>query len=156
MTLTTDIFAAFDKKWAILTAGSGESFNTMTISWGGMGTIWNKPVVTVYVRPSRYTYKFMEESEYFTVSFYPEERRSDLALLGRLSGRDGDKLAKTALTPREVPHGVSFEEAECTIVCRKLYAQDLDRAGMLPEVADGPERDDVHRMYIGEVVEIIR
>ena len=156
MTLTTDIFAAFDKKWALLTAGSGESFNTMTISWGGMGTIWNKPVVTVYVRPSRYTYKFMEESEYFTVSFYPEERRSDLALLGRLSGRDGDKLAKTALTPREVSHGVSFEEAECTIVCRKLYAQDLDRAGMLPEVADGPERDDVHRMYIGEVVEIIR
>ena len=156
MTLTTDIFTAFDKKWALLTAGSGESFNTMTISWGGMGTIWNKPVVTVYVRPSRYTYKFMEESEYFTVSFYPEERRSDLALLGRLSGRDGDKLAKTALTPREVPHGVSFEEAESTIVCRKLYAQDLDRAGMLPEVADGPERDDVHRMYIGEVVEIIR
>ena len=156
MEFTTDIFSAFDKKWALLTAGTMDSFNTMTISWGGMGTIWNKPIVTVYVRPSRYTFGFMEESEYFTVSFYPEEHRKDLAILGRLSGRDGDKLAKTALTPREIPHGMSFEEAECTLVCRKLYSQSLEKAGMLPEIADGPEREDVHRMYIGEVVEIIK
>ncbi|MBQ6756154.1 MAG: flavin reductase [Oscillospiraceae bacterium] len=156
MEFTTDIFSAFDKKWALLTAGTIDKFNTMTISWGGMGTIWNKPAVTVYVRPSRYTFGFMEESEYFTVSFYPEEYRKDLALLGRLSGRDGDKLAKTALKAFEVEHGVSFKGAECTLVCRKLYSQSLEKAGMLPEIAEGSEREDVHRMYIGEVVEIIK
>ena len=46
---TTDIFAQFDKKWALLCAGTKEKHNTMTISWGGMGTLWGKPVVTVYV-----------------------------------------------------------------------------------------------------------
>lgn len=49
-----EIFAQFDKKWALLTAGTKDDFNTMTISWGGIGTIWNKPVATMYVRESRY------------------------------------------------------------------------------------------------------
>lgn len=152
---STEIFSLFDKKWALLTAGTPERYNTMTVSWGGMGTLWNKPAVTVYVRPSRYTYGFMEESEYFTLSFFPEEYRRDLGILGSLSGRDGDKVAKTALTPVEVPHGVSFREAERTLICRKLYCQDMDRAGMLPEIAEGPEKKDVHRVYIGEVVEVL-
>ena len=47
MEFKTDIFTLFDKKWALVTAGGQDSFNTMTISWGGMGTIWNKPVATV-------------------------------------------------------------------------------------------------------------
>ena len=57
----TDIFAQFDKKWAQLCAGNKERHNTMTISWGGMGTLWGKPVVTVYVKLCRYTYGFMNE-----------------------------------------------------------------------------------------------
>lgn len=38
MDFTMDIFKQFDKKWALLTAGNESSFNTMTISWGGLGT----------------------------------------------------------------------------------------------------------------------
>ncbi len=53
MEFNTEIFSQFDKKWALLTAGDESSFNTMTISWGGLGTIWGKPVATVYVRTSR-------------------------------------------------------------------------------------------------------
>ena len=60
MEFTMDIFKQFDKKWALLTAGTENRFNTMTISWGGLGTIWNKPVATVYVRESRYTHGFMD------------------------------------------------------------------------------------------------
>ena len=63
MEVTTDIFKQFDKKWALLTAGSMEKFNTMTISWGGLGTLWSKPVASVYVRTSRYTHEFMDEAE---------------------------------------------------------------------------------------------
>ena len=65
MEFTTDIFSQFDKKWALLTAGDKENFNTMTVSWGGLGTIWGKPVATVYVRKSRYTHEFMEDNDYF-------------------------------------------------------------------------------------------
>ena len=73
MKLTTDIFSEFDQVWALVTAGTPDNFNTMTISWGGMGTLWGKPVATVYIRTSRYTHEFIDANEYFTISFYPEE-----------------------------------------------------------------------------------
>ncbi len=56
--------------WALLTAGDASAFNTMTVSWGGVGELWGKDVVFVFVRPQRYTYEFMEKSEYFTLSFF--------------------------------------------------------------------------------------
>ena len=95
---TTDIFSQFDKKWALLTAGDKENFNTMTVSWGGLGTIWGKPVATVYVRTSRYTHDYMDNNEYFTVSFYPEEYKKVLGVLGSKSGRDMDKIHDPATT----------------------------------------------------------
>ena len=116
--LKLNVFDQFDKKWALLTAGTPDSFNTMTISWGGFGTLWSKPVTTVYVKPVRYTYEFMEKNEFFTVSFFPEQYRKDLALLGSKSGRDGDKLALTSLTPVELEQGTGFREAELTVICR--------------------------------------
>ena len=81
---------------ALPTAGSPEDFNTMTIGWGALGTIWGKPACTVYVRPSRYTLEFMDRNELFTVSFF-DGHKSDLSYLGRVSGRDEDKVAKTEL-----------------------------------------------------------
>ena len=82
MEFNTDIFSQFDKKWALLTAGDKDNFNTMTVSWGGLGTLWGKSVATVYVRTSRYTHEYMDNNEYFTISFYPEEYKKTLGVLG--------------------------------------------------------------------------
>ena len=101
-----------DKNYALLTAGVKGDFNTMTISWGGFGTLWNKPVVTVYVKPIRYTYKFMENNDYFTVSFYDDKYKKDLITLGTKSGRDSDKISLTSLNPLYLDNSVSFEEAK--------------------------------------------
>ena len=90
MEFQTEIFSQFDKKWALLTAGDKENFNTMTISWGGLGTLWGRPVATTYVRTSRYTHDYMDQNDYFTVSFYPEEYKPVLGVLGSKSGRDMD------------------------------------------------------------------
>ena len=89
---TTWIFSKFDKKWALLTAGEIENFNSMTISWGGMGTLWGKPVVTVYERKSRYTHEFIDSSNYFAISFFKEEYKKNLSEIGSKSGRDIDKM----------------------------------------------------------------
>lgn len=149
-------FDIFDKDWALLTAGTEQRFNTMTISWGGLGTLWSKPVVTVYVKPIRYTHDFMEQNDYFTVSFYPEKCRRALEILGTLSGRDGDKVAKTSLTPKALEHGMTFQEAKVTLVCKKIYRQDLDTAQMPAEVVSTYYTTEAaHTMYIGEVVDII-
>lgn len=157
MEFTTDILSVFDKKWALLTAGDGDSFNTMTISWGGLGTLWNKPVATVYVRTSRYTHDFMDTNDYFTVSFYPEECRRILGVLGSKSGREMDKMKDTGLTPVKAGDSMSFKEAEVTLVCRKMFKQQLDVENMPAEVAKAMyEGQAPHDLYIGEIVDIIR
>lgn len=157
-----EVFQLFNDRWALATAGSMENYNTMTIGWGSMGTLWGpphkgKPVLTIYVSPARYTHTFLEQNDYFTVSFFPEEYRKDLALLGSRSGRDGDKVALTALTPLAIEHGVDFAQAELTFVCRKLYQQQFDLEKVPKDVADWIyTRVPPHSMFIGEVVEVIR
>ena len=156
MEFKTDIFKTFDKKWALLTAGDKEKFNTMTISWGGLGTLWNKPVATVYVRTSRYTHDFMDSNDYFTISFYPEQYKKELGVLGSKSGRDIDKMNNSGLTVKALENSMTFAEAEVTLVCKKLFKQELAVANMPEDIADGLYSGDApHDMYIGEVVEII-
>lgn len=157
MEFTTDIFKKFDRQWALLTAGRKDCFNTMTVSWGGMGTIWGMPVATVYVRGSRYTHEFMDGNEYFTLSFYPEQYKKELGVLGAKSGRDIDKMNASGLTAVEAGESVSFREAEATLVCRKLFRQRLEPENMPKDIVERFYGDeDWHDMYIGEVVDIIR
>ncbi len=149
-------FTIFDKKWALLTAGKENDFNTMTISWGGMGTLWSKPVVTVYVKPIRYTYKFMEKNDYFTVSFYSDEYKKVLGVLGSKSGRDIDKMNSSGLTPEYLEHGMTFKEAQITLVLKKIYYQDLDQTKFPKDAVDRYYKTEApHRMYVGEVIDII-
>ncbi len=157
MTFNTDILSQFDKKWALLTAGNKDSFNTMTISWGGMGTLWGKPVVTTYVRTSRYTHEFMDKGYYFTISFYPEDYKKILGVMGSKSGRDINKMNYEGLTAKEAGETVTFEEAEVTLLCKKLFKQELSLDNMPADIVDAfYSGDAVHDMYIGEIVEIIK
>lgn len=154
--LNLDIFNAFHTDWALLTAGTPDHFNTMTISWGGLGTLWGKSVATVYVRPCRYTYEYMENNEQFTVSFFTEEYRPDLKLLGTRSGRDGDKVAMTSLTPVSAGESTGFAQAKLTLVCKKLYAQAMDAAAIPEDIMQAQYGSaEPHKLYIGEVIAIL-
>ena len=77
--------------WALITVGTPEDWNTMTIAWGSMSDMWWQPVVNCWVTPARYTYEFLERHGSFTVSFFPAEYHDDLMTLGTKSGRDGDE-----------------------------------------------------------------
>lgn len=144
----------FDDKWCLITAGTKESYNTMTASWGAMGELWNKDVCFIFIRPQRYTLEFTEREDYFTLSFFGDEYKKALAFCGRNSGRDCDKAKETGLTPMEIDGSMSFKESETVIVCKKLFYQDIDHEGFVDKTIDGvcyPEKD-YHRMYVGEVV----
>lgn len=156
-----EAFNKFDKQWALVTAGVPGDFNTMTISWGGLGTLWSLPVATVYVRPSRYTHGFMEREGLFTVSFFDPSYKKDLGVLGTKSGRDCDKVALTQLDPQAVEtqlgQTVTFKQAELTLVCRKIFRQDIKMENISKEVAEAHYAPDEkpHTMYIGEVIRVI-
>lgn len=153
-------FEKISKQWMLITAGSSkENCNTMTASWGGVGIMWGKPVATAYIRPQRYTKEFVDQNEYFTLSFLPEEYRKALSVCGSVSGRNvEDKWKEAGLHPFAVDGTTAVQEAEEIYVCRKLYAQE-----MLPECfTDGGECDrkwypekDYHTMYIAEIVKVL-
>jgi flavin reductase (DIM6/NTAB) family NADH-FMN oxidoreductase RutF len=149
----------FHTQWALLTAGdfSAGQFNTMTIGWGALGTMWSKPFSFVAVRHSRYTYQFMEKYDSFTLSAFPRDYHDALSLLGNRSGRDSDKIAASGLTPESanVVAAPAFKEAEIVIECRKMYANDLNPAHFLDETIDKhyPNKD-FHCIYYGEILSI--
>ena len=146
-------FTSIGDQWMLITAGTEEKYNTMTASWGGAGVLWNRNVVTCYIRPQRYTKEFVDANETFTVSFYKPEYKNALTLCGRKSGRDCDKVTEAGLTPCFFDGVPAFEEAELVLVCRKLYVDKLE-----PQFILNPEHDttyypekDYHYMYIAEI-----
>ena len=160
--LNVDIFRLFNQDWALLTAGSIQDYNAMTISWGQLGSLWGGPgkaknIATVFVKPLRYTFAFMEKQDIFTICWFPKEYRKDLGLLGSKSGRDGDKIAQTALKPKALPQGVGYEQASLTLVCKKIYSQPLQKANIPSDaIAAFYTDEEPHHMYIGEGVSLLR
>ena len=155
-TLTPEVFRVFGTQNALLTAGDRDVCNTMTIGWCQLGRLWSIPVCTVYVRPERYTYAFMESHDYFTVSVLPLSDRQTAQVCGTKSGRDIDKIKECGLTLRRgAGDAPFFDEAEWVLVCRKLYAQDLDESCVLDErvLHHYGATGGWHRAYTGEVVE---
>ena len=158
-TVIRDLLPALGAENALLTAGTADRCNTMTIGWCQAGRLWNLQACTVYVRPERYTYQFMEEQEYFTVSVLPADMKTAMSLCGTKSGRDMDKIKECGLTVRTGTGGAPFfEEAELVLVCRTLYAQDLEAARVLPAgeadiLPSYGAKGGWHRAYTGEIVE---
>lgn len=153
-TLTFNPFEKLSKQWALVSAGSLDKFNMMTVSWGAVGVIWGKPSATVYIRHSRYTKEFVDAGDTFVLTFLKDGHRDALNTLGSKSGRDMDKMRASGLTPAAVPGGVTFDEAELVLVCRKRYVQDMPPENFLyQETLDKWYGDkDYHTMYIGEIV----
>ena len=151
---------AFDligSKWMLITAGDETKCNTMTASWGGVGVLWNWDVTTCYIRPTRYTYEFIEKEDYYTLSFFGEEYRKALGVCGSKSGRDCDKIKECGFTVKYADCGTPyFEEAETVIVCKKVYYDDFKPENFLDEKIAGNYSDDYHRIYIGRIEEVLK
>ena len=151
-------FGMIGDTWMLITAGDSEKANTMTASWGGAGVLWNKNVVTCYVRPQRFTREFIDAKEYFSISFLPEEYRKQLVYCGRVSGRDEDKIAGAGLTLCNDKAAPYFGEADTVLICKKVYVGEIKPEGIqypALDEANYPAKD-YHIVYIGEIVEALK
>lgn len=150
MTLISD-------EWMVLTAGTKDKgLNSMTCSWGHLGSIWGYYSAVCYVRPQRYTKEFMDKEEFYTLCFFSPDYKADMAYIGSHSGKDEDKLAATKLTAVSEEGYTYYKEAKLVLVCRKLYRAPIKEEGFLDEEALGhyPEKD-FHDMYVGEIVKVL-
>ncbi len=154
-----DVIDIIGQQWMLVTAGTKDSYNTMTASWGGMGYLWNRPVAFVFIRPERYTHDFIESNERLTLSFYPESYRKALQICGTKSGRDIDKAKETGLVPVELEDGVmTFSQARLTVVGRKLFKAPMKEAEFIDKsiLAQwyGGGHGGLHDVYVVEIEKV--
>lgn len=147
-------FDKFNRQWALVTAGNRDNFNSMTISWGSMGTIWGKDIITVYIRPERYTFEFLRENETFTVSFYDEKYRKALDIMGTTSGRDTDKVKESGLTPVSIDDSTTYKEADETYLCKKIYMDQIDKTKLPENLNKYYDDKKTHYIILGEVIKV--
>ena len=151
-------FSIIGGDWGLLTAVKPDgSFNPMTVSWGGLGILWRKPVCTVFVRPQRYTHEFSQAGNRMSLCFFPPERKEVLHYCGRVSGREGDKIKACDLTPVSENGYVYYGDARLVILCRKIYTDVIKPQGFIEtEPLDHyyPDKD-FHTVYVCEIEEIL-
>jgi flavin reductase (DIM6/NTAB) family NADH-FMN oxidoreductase RutF len=144
--------------WMLLSAGDFDrkSWNAMTVAWGFIGAMWRRPVAITPVRSTRFTTDFMEHYDTWTLTAFPEAFRQDLQLLGTRSGRDGDKVGESALTPIAATQIASptYREAILSIECRTVYWNDISPDHMRDGSLDALYDNDYHRMYYGEILAV--
>lgn len=155
--LSGNPFYMIGKEWMLITAKKGDQVNTMTASWGGLGVMWNKNVSYAVIRPQRFTKEFIDQADSYSLTFFDESYKKTLGYLGKVSGRDEDKIMKSDLTLDYIDGIPYFKEAKQVLLCKKLFAtpfleeQFIDK-NIIPTMY--PNKD-FHTLYIGEVYKVL-
>ena len=148
-------FTKIGKEWALITAGNKEKYNTMTVSWGGMGILWGKKVAFLFIRDFRYTKEFIDNNDLLSISFLSEQYRDALNYCGTHSGRTENKFAGANLTPA-FRHNIPYvDEANFVLLCNKLAAVPIEQCHLLDQtlMSKWYQDSDMHTMYVVEIIE---
>ena len=145
---------------AILSVGTKDHHNSMTIGWGSLGSAWKKPIFTVYVKPEAYTHEFMEKYDIFTVSFVKGAIYNNFVLYGSVSGRNfnKEKISGTHIKFLD-DGGITFDEALEVFVCKKIAVSHLKEDEVDKSIIDLYNSNlpvysstNPHTVYIGEII----
>ncbi|HIX99002.1 flavin reductase [Faecalicatena fissicatena] len=151
-------FQKMSGDWMLITAGDESGNNTMTASWGLFGVLWRKNIAEIFIRPQRYTKKFVDQEDLITLSFLPEQYKTALKICGTLSGKNVDKWKASGLHPYYIDRTTAVAEAELILIGKKQYAQWIDPQLFLERTNDErcyPQKD-YHQMYMLEIVKVLK
>lgn len=154
--LKESVFSLIGDRWMLVAAtDKNGKTNAMTASWGGMGVLWGKKVAFVFIRPQRYTKRFVDEADKFTLSFFDDSYKNMLGYMGKVSGKDENKIAKSGLTVTDKDGAPVFKEASLTLVCRKMYRDTLKEENFIDKsnIEKWYPQKDYHDVYVAEIVE---
>ncbi len=152
----------FAQDWMALVVGkNAKEHNSMTIAWGTIGQLWNKPVVIVYVSEDRYTKHLLDATDTFSVIGFPDKRkyRDALLYIGSHSQKDEpDKTENAGLTIEHTKNGTPIiAEGNLAIECRKIYEDAFDIDKVPSDVRNGMYQETgIHHMYIGEIISVLQ
>lgn len=152
-----NVINEFKNNLALVTAKKKDgSFNFCTVAWGSIGELWSKNVVTIYIKPIRYTSIFLNEDQYFSVTFMPNSYQKDVLYCGSHSGRDVNKIENTSLKPIILNNAITFENYRRVYICRKIYQDQFKLDNILDNdiIKKYYQPEQPHNIYIGEIIEV--
>ncbi len=144
-------------QWGLVTAGDENGLNTMTVSWGAIGELWAKDMATIYIRPQRHTVNYLENNDYFTISFFDSKDKDILKFCGAKSGRDCDKIKETGLVPVFDCEAPYFEQAKLVLVCKKVAKGEFKPEQMIDKsiIDKQYSNNDFHYIYYGSIEKVL-
>lgn len=152
-----NMIKAISDEWMLIAAGNEKGANMMTASWGLTGELWFRDVAVCFIRPQRYTLKFVEENDTFALCFFGTGEKQALSFCGSKSGRDYDKIKETGLTPVYADGTVYFEEAKLVLICKKIAVSEVS-PDMITDKAIlercYPDKD-YHKVFVGEILKVL-
>jgi len=113
--------------------------NIITLAW--VGVVCSKPpMIGIGIRPSRYSYKLINETEDFVINIPTEDLAKETDYCGMVSGRDTDKFKDTGLNakPSSKIKSPLIDECPMNIECKLRQKVDLG----------------THVLFIGEVLAV--
>lgn len=130
--------------------------NIITVAWAGT-VCTNPPMVSISVRPSRFSYQILEETGEFVINLTNESLVKACDYCGVVSGRDVDKFAKTGLTPipMEHVHAMGIDESPVNMECkitekRELGSHTMFIAEVVGVTVDDQYMDETGKFHINE------
>lgn len=149
-----NLIEAISNEWMLITAGNQDGYNMMTASWGFAGEMWGEDSVIAMIRPQRYTMDFVNNNDYFTLSFYGDDKDIH-KICGSKSGRDVDKTRLTGLVPVFENDTVYFEQARLVLICKKQYVDCLKEENFADQSVLKWYNKDYHNIVIGKIEKVL-
>ena len=144
----------FSSKGGFLTVKDASGIvNTMTISWGFVGYMWNIPQFLTVVRPQRFTREFLETADSFTISVPFGGLRDELTICGRQSGRDIDKSKVVDFVPARSVSSPVVAGCDFYYECKITYRDELHSGKIPPDIYKKHYDGDWHDFFVGEIIE---
>ncbi len=153
------LFSSLEDEGSFLVVENKEgAINVMTIGWAQVGIVWGRRIMSVFIRPSRYTHSLIERAEYFSVCVPPKGKmRRELSFCGSRSARDLNKVKECGFVLENgCRKGIKFIKGsalvyECRIVSRsRIFKEETDK-GIKRDYYPG---NDYHSVYYGEIINI--
>ncbi|HXL01570.1 MAG TPA: flavin reductase [Candidatus Atribacteria bacterium] len=130
--------------------------NVMTIGWLELGIVWGRPVITVLVRPSRYTFSLLEKNPFFVMSVPPLSWKKEIDFCGSTSGREVDKFSRWGFNPVNIGNFPvpAIGECEVALGCEIIQKTRVEAGSFSASILNRfYPQDDYHFIYFGEIKE---
>lgn len=145
----------------MVSCAENEKMNIITVAW--TGTICtNPPMLSISVRPERYSHKMLENTGEFVVNLTTRELTYACDFCGVKSGRDIDKFAATGLTPLKADYVSAplIAQSPVNIECKvenilRLGSHDLFLAKVLGVHVDRAYLDEKGRFDLAKAEPVV-